>query len=179
MSDYYTLLAQTIREAGSDPARLRGLVYEIARLALRRLLNLNFPAINLEDSKRLLSELEMAIERLETEAGGTVRRPSPAKDETASNFTSSKNDEPAKAAFREFDFRAAFDERSDDRSADRKIDEVPATEERTTGDRISFASQGDEETPATLAPFVDDQRASSARTGDDTHRARRARASSA
>src|ERR1700730_8244458 len=113
MSDYYTLLARTIREAGSDHARLRGLVYEIERLALKRRLNVNFPPINLEDSKRLLSELEMAIERLETDAGGTVRRPSSAKDETASNFTSSKSDEPAEAAFHEFDFRAAFDERSD------------------------------------------------------------------
>ncbi len=66
MADYYTLLAQTIRETSEDPAKLRDAVYELARLALRR--HLNTQPISIAETKRHMSDLEDAIARLEAQA---------------------------------------------------------------------------------------------------------------
>jgi hypothetical protein len=66
MADYYTRLAQTIRETSEDPAKLRDAVYESARLALRR--HLNTQPISIAETKRHMSDLEDAIARLEAQA---------------------------------------------------------------------------------------------------------------
>ncbi len=72
MPDYYTILAQKIREAEDDPAKLRELVYAAARLALKRHVNL-YPAASLQQGKQLLRDLETAISRLEEEAEADER----------------------------------------------------------------------------------------------------------
>jgi hypothetical protein len=112
MPDYYTLLQQKIREAERDPAKLRALVYETARLALKRHVNVYYPAVSVQDGKRLLTDLEAAIERLETAAGGTIERPAAAStaDKAAYLF------EPLQQVFKEFDFRAAYEGRPADRA---------------------------------------------------------------
>ena len=43
MPDYYSLLVKKITEADNDPAKLRELVYEAARLALKRHVNVHYP----------------------------------------------------------------------------------------------------------------------------------------
>jgi hypothetical protein len=85
MPDYYTVLVRKIREAESDSAKLREIVYEAARLALKRQVYVYYPPISHQAGKRLIGDLEAAIERLETDAGGHVRRPSadPAWNKTA------------------------------------------------------------------------------------------------
>ena len=73
MADYYTLLAQTIRETSEDPAKLRDAVYESARLALKR--HLHTQPISIAETKRHISDLEEAIARLEAEASRPTAKP--------------------------------------------------------------------------------------------------------
>jgi hypothetical protein len=80
MPDYYSLLVQKIREAETDSKKLRELVCEAARLALRRHVNVHYPTLSLQEGKRLLDELEAAIERLEADAEGTLYRPAAVRD---------------------------------------------------------------------------------------------------
>ena len=180
MPDYQTLLARKIREAESDSARLRELVYEAARLALKRHVNMHYPAISLQDGKRLLAELEAAIERLETEHGGTIARPPAAKIDAASMFA--PDESAPEAAFYQFDFRAAIQERLDnrDRAADPEDDAAPLAAKEDTDDRVSHArrdhdeppaSQDEDEVPTTLA--AEDRPTSSAGSDDDTGRTRK------
>ena len=179
-------------EAESDPAKLRELVYEAARLALKRHVNVHYPAISLQDGKRLLAELEAAIERLETGHGGTIARPAQVKIDAASMFAPDEN--APEAAFHQFDFRAAIQERleSRDRATDPENDEAPlaANEDdaaplaakEDTDDRVSHtrpdhdeppARHDENETPTTLAPAAEDPRPSSARSDDDAGRTRK------
>ncbi len=137
MPDYYTILAQKIREAEDDPAKLRELVYAAARLALKRHVNL-YPAASLQAGKQLLRDLDDAISRLEAEAEETsVRAESePVQDDTQAFFRTSarKSDEAPPPS--EFDFRAAFEGRNtdlieengdgDDGRAEQSADDVPA-----------------------------------------------------
>src|SRR5580658_9524724 len=99
MPDYYSLLVQKIKEAENDRAKLRELVYDTARLALKRHVNVYYPAVSLQDGKRLMSELEAAIMRLEKDAGGTVKPPSAgAAPDMATSILGPVEVKPAKAA---------------------------------------------------------------------------------
>jgi hypothetical protein len=142
MPDYYTILAQKIREAEDDPAKLRELVYAAARLALKRHVNL-YPAASLQEGKQLLRDLEAAISRLETEAEAeetSARAESePVQDDAQAFFetSASKSDEAPPPS--EFDFRAAFEGRNTD-----------LTEERGDGDHDG-AEQFADDVPAAAA----------------------------
>jgi hypothetical protein len=76
MVDFYSALARKIQQVQDDPARMREVVYEAARLALRWQVAERGSLSKLGDSRRLKVELEEAITRLEAEAtagtsGGT------------------------------------------------------------------------------------------------------------
>ena len=63
MADYYSLLESKIKEALDDPAKVRQVVYEAARLALKRQVLLQQPPITIREGKRILDDLEDAITR--------------------------------------------------------------------------------------------------------------------
>src|SRR5277367_3835964 len=69
MADYYAVLTRKIQETSDDPAKMREVVYEAARLALRWQVQEQWPQLSITQSKRQMSELEDAIARLE--AGAT------------------------------------------------------------------------------------------------------------
>jgi hypothetical protein len=73
MVDFYSALARKIQQVQDDPARMREVVYEAARLALRWQVAERGSLSHLGESKRLKVDLEEAIARLEAEAaaGGT------------------------------------------------------------------------------------------------------------
>src|ERR1700678_3939641 len=164
MPDYYTLLGQKIREAQNDPARLRELVCETARLALKRHVNVNYPAVSVQDGKRQIGELEAAIARLEADTGGAARHPSPAEDQAASIFAPRPNAPTPGAASQEFEFRTTYDGTSDasDSPPDRKPDETPPAQRAS--DPAAFSSPG-HTTSAAAAPPARDQPAVAA-SGD-------------
>jgi hypothetical protein len=68
MVDYQAVLKRKIQDASEDPAKMRELVYEAARLALRRQVQMQRPALSFAQIERHISELEEAIGRLEAEA---------------------------------------------------------------------------------------------------------------
>ncbi|MBV9968678.1 MAG: hypothetical protein JO228_01745, partial [Xanthobacteraceae bacterium] len=68
MVDFYSALSRKIQQAQDDPARMREVVYEAARLALRWQVAERGSLSKLADSRRLKTELEEAISRLEAEA---------------------------------------------------------------------------------------------------------------
>ena len=181
MPDYYSLLVQKIREAKTDPGKLRELVYEAARLALRRHVNVHYPALSLHEGKRLLGDLEAAIERLETEAGGAVNRPAtaPGEDKTGASFVPSRSGRTPAPVFQEFDFRTAFVGKSDasDRPADGKADESPPAQAPGRSDRAASSTRSDEVAQPAFAPRINDQRPFTLDRDDDTGRARTARPS--
>jgi hypothetical protein len=144
MPDYYSLLVQKIREAESDSAKLRELVYEAARLALKRHVNVHYPAVSLQDGKRLLGDLEVAIERLESDSGGAVIRPSttPAAHNVDAILASARTDRPQVS--QEFNFRAAYEGKLDDQ----KANEIPPVEAPRSSDRAAFSNLANHETPA-------------------------------
>jgi hypothetical protein len=73
MADYYLLLARRVRETENDPAKLRLLVYEAARLALKRQVNLHNPPLASSETKRHMGDLEDAIAVIEAgAANGTA-----------------------------------------------------------------------------------------------------------
>ncbi len=78
MADYYLLLARRVRETENDPAKLRQLVYEAARLALKRQVNLHNPPLASSETKRHMSDLEDAIADTEAAAAnGTAHLANP------------------------------------------------------------------------------------------------------
>jgi hypothetical protein len=72
MVDFYSALARKIRQVQDDPARMREVVFEAARLALRWQVAERGSLSNLGDSRRLKTELEEAIARLEAEAAAAA-----------------------------------------------------------------------------------------------------------
>src|ERR1700733_13732764 len=68
MVDFYSALARKIQQVQDDPARMREVVYEAARLALRWQVAERGSLSHLGESKRLKIDLEEAIARLEAEA---------------------------------------------------------------------------------------------------------------
>jgi hypothetical protein len=71
MVDYYTILTRKIQETNNDPAKMREVVYEAARLALRWQVQGQWPHLSTIEAKREVSNLEEAIARLEAEAAGS------------------------------------------------------------------------------------------------------------
>ncbi len=152
--DYFTLLVQKIWEVESDPAKLRELVYANARLALKRHVNVHYPAVSVQDGKRLIGDLDLAIERLEGDLTAPVARPSVAEvDEAAASIlVPSSNEKPAAAAVQEFNFVAAYEGRSDDNvtPADRTLDEAPRAS--PTSDQGVLSGRSDVVPPADHNP---------------------------
>jgi hypothetical protein len=75
MSDYHSLLERKIKEIEHDPAAMRQVVYEAARLALKRQVTLWQPPLSWSESERHISELENAIVLLEANLTiGCVRK---------------------------------------------------------------------------------------------------------
>jgi hypothetical protein len=70
MTDYDTVLLRKIRETYDDPAKMREVVYEAARLALRWQVQEQGPRLGDLQSRRHLSELEDAIARVEAASSG-------------------------------------------------------------------------------------------------------------
>jgi len=176
MPDYYALLEQKIREAEGDAAILRELVYANARLALKRHVNVHYPALSLRDGKRLISDLEQAIERLEADkAGPGVRPAAPGVDAAASIISQSASDRPAVAASQEFNFPAAYEGKSDD--ADRADDRTSAEARLAQAPHATYrhpVSGPGNETP--LAGEPEDEHAGlPPRRDHDAHRAPRPR----
>lgn len=62
--EYYSVLARTISGASQDPARLREMVYSLARIALRNQLERRFEI----ELQKQTSALEDAIKRIETDS---------------------------------------------------------------------------------------------------------------
>jgi hypothetical protein len=67
MPDYYSLLQRKVKETQVDPAKMRQVVYEAARLALKRQVLLLRPPIAIPETRRLLNDLEDAIARFEAD----------------------------------------------------------------------------------------------------------------
>jgi hypothetical protein len=67
MADYYAVLLRRIQEINDDPVKMREVVYEAARLALRWQVAEQWPRFSIDESRRHISELEEAIVRLETD----------------------------------------------------------------------------------------------------------------
>jgi len=76
MADYYTALAQKIQETGDDPVKIRAVVYEAARLALRWQVEEQWPTLSIIQSKIHIRELEDAIVRVEAGVAGPGGRDS-------------------------------------------------------------------------------------------------------
>lgn len=72
MLDYYSLLERKIGEIEDDPARMRQVVYEAARLALKQQLSAQRPPLASADIRNCLEDLEAAIESFESQAAGAA-----------------------------------------------------------------------------------------------------------
>jgi hypothetical protein len=83
MADYYGFLTRKIKESSDDPAKLREVVYEAARLALRLQIEQQWPCLSIDEPKHQISELEDAIARLEAVARADGR-PGPEPSTAAS-----------------------------------------------------------------------------------------------
>lgn len=66
--DYYSVLTNVIQMMMKDPAQMRGLVYEMARITLRREAWNKYPPLRGDALKTHLSTLEDAIARVELDA---------------------------------------------------------------------------------------------------------------
>ena len=71
--EYYAVLVRMITAAGRDRAQLRTIIYELARIQLRKELYQR-PDYNLLEIKNEMSSLEAAIERVEDDADGELAR---------------------------------------------------------------------------------------------------------
>jgi hypothetical protein len=69
MPDFYAILHRMLREANSDPAKFREVVYEATRLALRSQLREQWPQVSIVEAKRHLDDLDHAISLIEANAG--------------------------------------------------------------------------------------------------------------
>jgi hypothetical protein len=146
MSDYYTLLLQKIRDAKNDPDERRKLVYGAARLALKRHVDMHDPPISREEGKRLLGDLEAAIERLQTDG---------IDDETIPPFST---DRPSRVPVLEIDFIAASDDTPSDR--DHSIGDAVGTsrgEAESKGEGRSVAARGSAARSAALRRSANDR----------------------
>jgi hypothetical protein len=80
-SDYHAVLLRVIQSTTQDPAQLRSLVYELARIKLRRETWLQEPALGPDEAKEHLRALEEAIADVEALTGNEDDlRPSRSQD---------------------------------------------------------------------------------------------------
>jgi hypothetical protein len=95
MNDYDAILIRMIMEAENDPARMREIVYEVARLTVRRQINLHKPPLSSCESKRKIIELNEAIARVECSIVGADRPscPEPHNPVTVANNSHSSTDQ--------------------------------------------------------------------------------------
>src|SRR5439155_12841061 len=70
--DYYSVLSTVISLVTKDPAQMRSLVYELARVTLKREAWNKFPPLQGAELKAQMSTLEQAISRVELEAQVTA-----------------------------------------------------------------------------------------------------------
>jgi hypothetical protein len=105
MVDYQAVLKRKIQDASEDPAKMRELVYEAARLALRRQVQMQRPALSFAQIERHIGELEDAIRGLEAEAEAgagaeaTAAAPAePAEEAVATDPGGFGDPEPGEAA---------------------------------------------------------------------------------
>ena len=89
MPDYYTALAQKIQETRDDPVKMRAVVYEAVRLALRWQVEEQWPTLSIIQSKMRIRELEDAIVRVEADVAGP--RGPDSREPAAAGLTSSTN----------------------------------------------------------------------------------------
>jgi hypothetical protein len=96
MNDYDAILTRVILEAENDPARMREIVYEAARLTLRRQINLHKPPLSSSESKRKQIELDGAIARVESGilSAGRSSEPQNAATVADSGSSSLEQDRP-------------------------------------------------------------------------------------
>ena len=100
MIDYYAVLKRKIGDASEDPAKMREVVYEAARLALRRQMNAQQPALPFAEIERHIGELEDAIVRLEADLAaldGLVDREPEEAAEAAADDQASRPSQAAPA----------------------------------------------------------------------------------
>jgi hypothetical protein len=105
MMDYYAFLERKIRDASENPAKMREVVYEAARLALRRQMNAQQPPLNFAEFERHMSELEDAIARLEADAASLGGLEDRKPDESAADEEASR---PSRAVPAQSEDDAAF-----------------------------------------------------------------------
>jgi hypothetical protein len=111
MPDYHAFLARRISEAETDPSKIRQVVYEAARLALKRQMHLSQPPFGLAETQRQLCELEDAIARLEAEAGprqGLEEDPEPDLHGASQPSAPIRQDDHGAARSREADAAGPF-----------------------------------------------------------------------
>jgi hypothetical protein len=89
MNDYDAILTRIILEAENDSARMREIVYEAARLTLRRQINLHKPPLSSGESKRKQIELDGAIARVESGIISAGRSSEPQNAATVADSSSS------------------------------------------------------------------------------------------
>jgi hypothetical protein len=85
MNDYDAILTRIILEAENDPAKMREIVYEAARLTLRRQINLHKPPLSSGESKRKQIELDGAIARVESGIISAARSSEPQNEATVTD----------------------------------------------------------------------------------------------
>jgi hypothetical protein len=97
MMDYYAVLRRKIRDASEDPAKMREVVYEAARLALKRQMNAQEPPLNPAETERHIGELDDAITRLEADLAGLDGLAAREPEEAAADDQASRPNPPAPA----------------------------------------------------------------------------------
>jgi len=86
--EYISILLRTIERTQNDPARLRSLVYDVARLSLGKHVLMNYQQIGSAGLQQHVSDLEAAINRVEDASQKQLedfskKGPSPDQQETA------------------------------------------------------------------------------------------------
>jgi hypothetical protein len=150
MADYYSLLESKIKETLDDPAKVRQVVYEAARLALKRQVLLQQPPITIREGKRLLDDLEDAITRCEADL----------EESSAAKSTKLKAHETAKIASTPKRAHDSDDGEDGDAFARTRAapDDSKAGRAPRASGRSAFARSEDDEAPA---PPTYDRRARS------------------
>jgi hypothetical protein len=104
-ADYYTVLSRKIQEAGNNPAKMREVVYEAARLALKSQVQEQSPGLSTVQSKSHVEELESAIARLEVGAAGQSALSSREPAKTAADLNASQQSRNPKSGKEDAAFR--------------------------------------------------------------------------
>lgn len=112
--EYYSVLARTISAACEDHARLREMVYRLARIELKKELNRRYKL----ELKKQTSALESAIEKIETECAETKALPAPVSQD-ALNQSDEAESEATTAVSVWQDAHEVEGERNDDETVGR------------------------------------------------------------